>query len=707
MKTLFALILFLPLFAYGADSIIGSPGNYQLVDNHSVRWNASVAYTTNGNGDVYTLGGLLASDNFIGDNISGNHLLLANDGKRWPLTVWYTTDGAGNVIPISGGGGGGGITSLNTLTGATQTFATGSSGTDFGISSAGTTHTFNLPTASALNRGLLQPSDFSVFSAKAPSSRLINTTAPLAGGGDLSADRTLSCAVASDSQAGCLSAADHAAFNAKQATVVPGHDLWVDRNGSDSNNCSIAAPCQTVGHALTLVTSPGSTNSWTIHLLAGRHDQETNDLILQPYTWIVGNGGPDVGSYLRLPSGKCIKLDPTSWSSNNGRGGIQSVYLGGSTCINLDYAGVGGSWGSNFMLDDVFVTGTFNHTGRGVNGGDFLYIQNSFIFGNATLTGDQLQSNNTLWGGTFTAAPSSTVPSDLTVVGGGFGAAVAINQSGTQHMNYSTSGASYTSFTTTGTVGLTADLNLPIGYTLSGGTTRTNSANAKSVPYAPATPGNWSSAPADVSTALDAVALASKATPAATANMLCKRDGTGNAFFTGVGLGVASLSHASDFVQTADGNANGFGFKSSGNVEQWVFDVESNGIFSLADQTQGWNLIGANAQGRVRVGASSFGHPDAEFLVRNQIGANITTAVIMKQAGQTQPIIAAADTDESLKTYIDGDFGFVLGTTSAQPTCASGIRGKFWIVQGGAGVADSLQVCIKNAANAYVWQTVF
>lgn len=67
------------------------------------------------------------------------------------------------VTTGGGGGGGSGIANLNTLTGATQTFATGTTGTDFGIVSSGTTHTFNLPTASASNRGLLASTDFSSF----------------------------------------------------------------------------------------------------------------------------------------------------------------------------------------------------------------------------------------------------------------------------------------------------------------------------------------------------------------------------------------------------------------------------------------------------------------------------------------------------------------------------------------------------------------
>lgn len=59
-----------------------------------------------------------------------------------------------------------GLTALNGLTAQVQNFATGTSGTDFAISSATSTHTFNLPTASAANRGALSSTDWTTFNGK-------------------------------------------------------------------------------------------------------------------------------------------------------------------------------------------------------------------------------------------------------------------------------------------------------------------------------------------------------------------------------------------------------------------------------------------------------------------------------------------------------------------------------------------------------------
>ena len=68
-----------------------------------------------------------------------------------------------------------GLTALNGLTAQVQNFAVGTSGTDFAIASVTATHTFNLPTASATNRGALSSADWSIFNAKQNSLTLTTT----------------------------------------------------------------------------------------------------------------------------------------------------------------------------------------------------------------------------------------------------------------------------------------------------------------------------------------------------------------------------------------------------------------------------------------------------------------------------------------------------------------------------------------------------
>jgi hypothetical protein len=85
-----------------------------------------------------------------------------------------------------------GLTSLNNLTRQVQFLATGSSGTDFNISSSVATHTFNLPIASATNTGKLSSTDWSTFNSKQPAGNYVtlDTTQTISGEKTFTGDTT-------------------------------------------------------------------------------------------------------------------------------------------------------------------------------------------------------------------------------------------------------------------------------------------------------------------------------------------------------------------------------------------------------------------------------------------------------------------------------------------------------------------------------------
>jgi hypothetical protein len=114
-----------------------------------------------------------------------NYVLSVVAGQYYQI-VWSTTNAAnvtmqfytaGNPPPSTasviatvtqqaGILAGTGITAINSLTGSAQTMVTGTDSTDFKIVSIGTSHTFNLPTASATNRGALSSANWTTFNSK-------------------------------------------------------------------------------------------------------------------------------------------------------------------------------------------------------------------------------------------------------------------------------------------------------------------------------------------------------------------------------------------------------------------------------------------------------------------------------------------------------------------------------------------------------------
>lgn len=130
------------------------------------------------------------------------------------LQIYNTTTNALNFYNGSSwqavGTGGSGLTSLNGLTGSTQTFGINTaSGTSPSWTSSGTTHTLNIPLASAagVTAGLLSKTDYDAFTSKESP---LTFSAPLARSGN-----TVSVPVATSSVNGYLSSADWSTFNNK------------------------------------------------------------------------------------------------------------------------------------------------------------------------------------------------------------------------------------------------------------------------------------------------------------------------------------------------------------------------------------------------------------------------------------------------------------------------------------------------------------
>lgn len=232
------------------DITSGTLDDARLSANVTLAWN-----TFNGNSELVQLdvasklllGGVTSigssriqidSSIKIGDNVevattAGSGVLRfhawfleVSDGTTWH-TIWYAD--------ITG------LSSLNWLTATGQTFAVGSSGSDFNISSLTDVHTFNIPTASATKRGLITAADYITFSAKEDAVTRADITTSTAGiniggtGKVLDSAITLDIAIASASETGLLSETDFIAFTNK-ADISHTHNASAITSGTLSDS---------------------------------------------------------------------------------------------------------------------------------------------------------------------------------------------------------------------------------------------------------------------------------------------------------------------------------------------------------------------------------------------------------------------------------------------------------------------------------------
>ncbi len=176
MKPAKAVLLICSLFYFSvisAQTITASNGLTKSSNDIQLRGTLNQA-TAIDLGSTFTFKFSKAVSNYFFPDNTGNPGI----GTGSPAAQWHTTGSAlfqglttNNTltnIPVADangnlsvrdasipGGGPSNITSLNGLTGSTQTFAVGTTGSNFTISSSGSTHTFNIPDASLTARGFV------------------------------------------------------------------------------------------------------------------------------------------------------------------------------------------------------------------------------------------------------------------------------------------------------------------------------------------------------------------------------------------------------------------------------------------------------------------------------------------------------------------------------------------------------------------------
>lgn len=164
---------------------------------------------------------------------------------------------------------------------------------------------------------------------------------------------------------------------------------------------------------------------------------------------------------------------------------------------------------------------------------------------------------------------------------------------------------------------------------------------------------------------------------------------------------------------TVDNTASGSSGKTAVSIKNNGGEAEP----ALKVQSIDWDAV----SGISNIGAGGYFHSNNFYGVMGESTAessgwfssnsssNNAPTVLIVSIGGNADLLEIQDSGANPLVEVDKD-GKLLGykgvqvaTSSAKPSCSASNRGLFWVVQGAAGVADQLQVCLKDAANSYSW----
>jgi hypothetical protein len=391
------------------DTLVGAA--LQIQGN----WDAS--------GNIPDLSGVTTNGYFWIANVSGNTNLSGI--TNWALNDW--------AIKVSGGWAQ--ITNQNTPWGTIQ--GTLSSQTDLQNAldnKASITYVNN--TSGALNTTITEHTQLetTAHGGIVPTSGLINTTFPLIGGGDLSADRTISMGVSSTSTSGYLTHTDWNTFNNK-ATPTHNHGLGtsgyipVYNNTSGFENSIIYDNSGYIGIGYTNSTNKLSVNG-NIMIPQGSYFSASGyGSFGQRVIGTTSTGSTNIhgsGDIRLIPSGVSTKmiLDGRGvLTLNNSSAGNATLTVNGGCHIggisdpgdnNLAVDG-SGSFGTTLLVNkDLYVTET-GYFSKDINLSNELYVNGEGIVINRSGGASYIIIQNGSGVNAFTIQRNSTGTNNLTI----------------------------------------------------------------------------------------------------------------------------------------------------------------------------------------------------------------------------------------------------------------------------------------------------